>query len=208
MAPRLDASTQSNTSNEVIVGFALEVARAKRDKDEATGRERAILKRAKAAGVDNEQMLQALQMRKVDAEDVVKKMQTQIRYLNIIHGGVTLTQADLFGVEQRPLNKKATGAVQAWEAEERGYDCGLNGGGIEDAVYAPGTEAHANFARGFERGQTVIAERMGDNSKKADMSLTKRRGKKAAAADDSEDPPEDDARDMGGRSSNGQAGHA
>lgn len=186
MAPRMDTTPPSNVSSEVIAGYAIEYDRAQREKDEAVGRARAILKRAKSAGVKTKLLIAALAQKKQDPDELRIEMRDSIRYCNIIVPLAKLTQADLFNDAERPLNSKTQAQMQTWEAEQKGYDCGLIGGTMDDAVFAPGTPAYAAFQTGFTRGQTVIAERMGENSKQADSGLKKRRGKKAAAADDSE----------------------
>mgnify|MGYP000046402635 CR=1 FL=1 len=176
MAPRLDPNV-SNVSNEVIASFAIEADQAQRDIDEASGRKRAILKRAKGQGVKTDIILAVLAMKKQDEADVLARMRDTLRYAAIIVPNVKLSQADLFDtLDTKPLNARSRADVQEWEAERKGYECGLIGGSMGDCVYAPGTEARVHFERGFVRGQTVIADRMGENAKKADPSRTKRRG--------------------------------
>lgn len=187
MAPRLHTK-DSNVSAELVAAYGIEVGKARRELDEASGRHRAVLKRAKAAGVDTKTLIEVLGMKRQDEDAVRLDMRTRLRYAAILAPGIPLKQSDLFdNLPSKPLNQKAAGAQLEWEAEQKGYDTGLNGGGLEDAVYAKGTPAFVAFARGYERGQAVIAERMGENSKQADSRLTKRRGKMAAAGDDSND---------------------
>ena len=177
MALRLDPAV-SNVSNEVIASYAIEVDRAQRDIDEASGRKRAVLKQAKSDGIKTKVLLAAIRMKKQDPDEVASEMRDAIRYANIIAPGVRLTQAELFSASDAPtaLNAKTQGRVQDWDAEQRGYESGLNGGTMEDCVFAPGTEGRVHFQHGYVRGQTVIAERMGETAKTADPSRTKRRG--------------------------------
>ena len=193
MAARLDPQ-ESNVSNEAIAAIAIEVDQAQREIDEATGRKRSILKRAKSQGIKNDILLSVIAMKKQDEIDVQAKLRDTLRYARVIVPHIKLTQADLFGgLDERPLNAKTQGAVKDWEAEQKGYENGMAGGTMDDCVYAPGTEARVHYQRGYVRGQTVIADRMGDNAKKADPSLVKRRGgKKAAAGDDTEQAADPD----------------
>ena len=185
MALRLDPAV-SNVSDEVIASYAVEADRAQRDIDEATGRKRSVLKRAKSDGIKTRVLLAAIKMKKQDPDEVALEMRDSIRYANIIAPGVRLTQAELFSASDAPtaLNAKTQGKVQDWDAEQRGYESGLNGGTMDDCVFAPGTEGRVHFQQGFVRGQTVIADRMGENAKKADPSRTKRRGGKPDPAHD------------------------
>ena len=175
MAARLEPQ-DSNVSNEVIAAFAIEVNKAQRDIDEATGRRRAILKRSKADGVKNDILLSVIKMKKQDEDEVRARLRDVLRYAKVIVPHIKLGQADLFdGVDDRPLNTKAQGASQDWTANERGYETGLAGGSMDDCVFAAGTEGRVHFEQGFWRGQAVIADRMGQGVKKADPSLFKKR---------------------------------
>ena len=188
MALRLDPAT-SNVSNEVIAGYAVEADRAQRDIDEATGRKRSVLKRAKAEGVKTRVLLAAIKMKRQDPDEVALEMRDSIRYVNIITPGVRLTQAELFTGEDatRPLNVKVQAEVQAWQAEAGGYADGKQGGHLNDSPHQVGTEARVHYERGWLRGQAVIANEMAPNAKKADPSRTKRRGGAVAVANVTED---------------------
>lgn len=193
MAERLDTTPPSNVSNEAIAQFAIEAGTAQREIDEATGRKRAVLKRAKAAGVDTKALLAALALKRRDPDDVLTEQRNIIRYAGIIAPHLPMSQAELFeGLDQRPLADKAARQMQEWDADERGYAAGLNGGSMDDCPAAPGTPVYVRFHAGFMRGQAVIAERMGDNAKPANTRAAKRRGRAAAAADDDEDPRQTD----------------
>lgn len=192
MADRLDQPAPGNVSNEVIAGFAIEADRAQRAIDEASGKKRAILKRAKAAGVDCDALLAALRAKKRDPDEVRIALRNALRYSGILAPGAKLTQDDLFGLDERPLNNKVRGEMGAWDADQAGYEAGKAGGQLDDSPYPAGSEAQAHYHTGWSRGQAVIAERMGEHARKADTGRTKRRGKAAAANDggDEEDQTE------------------
>lgn len=189
MAPRLSAVGSSNVSNELIASFDVEVSRAQREIDEATGRKRAILARAKKSGIKTKALLAAQRLRKDDSETANMELRDLLRYAGVIAPGIEFSQASLFdGMDDRPLNAKVQGQVQDWDAEQAGYDAGLNGGALEDSPFPAGSEAQTHYHTGYTRGQRVIAERMGDNARQADAGLTKRRGRAAEAPE-----PEPDA---------------
>ena len=187
MAPRLEAA-KSNVTNEAIAQFAIEADQAQREIDEASGRKRAVLKRAKGAGVNTKALLTALGMKRDDEERVRLDMRDTIRYAHIVAPAVKMSQDDLFGgFETRALKPKVQAQVQAWEAEQEGYTAGLNGGDRSDSRFPEGSPGSAQFFKGFLRGQSVIAARMGPDEKKASASLVKNRdGKMAAAGDEGE----------------------
>lgn len=176
MAPRLDPAPSSNVSNEVIASYDVELSRAQRDIDEANGRKRAILARAKKSGIKTKTLLAAQRLRQNDNGTANMEMRDLLRYVRIVAPGIDFTQGSLFdGLDDRPLNTKAQGAVLDWQAEQEGYVAGLNGGALDDSPFPEGSEAHMHYHTGFSRGQRVIAERMGDNARQADAGLTKRR---------------------------------
>lgn len=196
MADRLEQAPGSNVSNEAIAQFAIEAGKAQREIDEATGRKRAVLKRAKAAGVDTKALLAALALKKLDPDVVLQQQRDLIRYVGIIAPYVPMTQAELFqGLDTAPLAERAAQDMTTWEAEERGYNAGIAGGGMDDCPFEPGTPAYVAFHEGFIRGQSVIAERMGPaGATQARTSRTKRRSgrDKAAGADTDDDPRQTD----------------
>lgn len=199
MAERLEGKSGSNVSNEVIASFALEADRAQREIDEASGRKRSVLKRAKAAGVNTKALLEALRMKRDDEDRAKLDMRDTIRYTGVIAPSVKLTQTDLFdSLDTRPLNDRMQAQVLEWEAEQNGYAVGLNGGGREECPFDATTPNCLAWYRGWERGQRVIAERMDENAKKADGRLTKRRGgrDKAAGEDVQPDPRQTDIEDQ------------
>ena len=196
MAPRLE-NAPSNVTAESIARFAIEADQAQREIDEATGRKRSVLKRAKGAGVNTRALLAALVMKREDEDRATLEVRDTIRYAQIIAPAVKLSQADLFTDEMRPLKPKIRAEVDAWDAELEGYNNGLNGGSMDDARFPQGTPHHSLFFKGFMRGQAVIAARMGPDEKKADASLVKNRtGKMAAAADDAGDMPPPEQTDL------------
>ena len=69
MALRLDPAV-SNISDEVIASYAIEADRAQRDIDEATGRKRSVLKRAKSDGIKTRLLLAAIKMKRQDPDEV------------------------------------------------------------------------------------------------------------------------------------------
>lgn len=204
MAPRLETA-KSNVTNEAIAQFAIEADQAQREIDEATGRKRAVLKRAKGAGVNTKALLSALGMKREDEEMVRLQMRDTIRYAQIVVPAVKLNQDDLFGgIETRALKPKVQAQVLAWDAEQEGYNAGLTGGDRADSRYPEGTPGATQFFKGFIRGQAVIAARMGPDEKKASTSLSKNRDGRMAAAGEAGDEQNDGQTDIEDHAMNGE----
>lgn len=178
MAERLDPKPRSNVSNEVIAAGGMELDRAQRDIDEATGRKRAILKRLSGSGIKTKPLLAALALRKKDEDSALSDMRDMLRYVHIVAPGIDMSQASLFDdLDVRPLGSATQSEVDCWNAHLAGYEAATEGTGLDDANYEAGSDAQARFHEGYDRGARIAADKMEPNAKQADASRTKKRGR-------------------------------
>lgn len=166
--------TKSNVSNKLISDYMREAAESKRAIDEATAVHRTILKRAKASGVNQRALLEALSARKNDPDKVIMEMKDTIRYLEI--GGIPLSKSGLFdNLTAEPVDERTQEERGLWAAEEAGYNCGIANGARDDNVFAPGLPTHAKWDEGFLRGKKALAGQTTAADKPASTRRTRNR---------------------------------
>lgn len=199
MARRLDEEPRkSNVSNELIASFGIEVEQAQREIDEATGRKRSVLKRAKESGLNTKQLLAAISLKKQDADTMIQDERDRLRYARVIAPAGPWTQEDLFGgLDLKPLSRKAQSAQNEWEWEREGYRAGLDGRDKSDNPHVQGAPAHVKWLAGWQRGQLQLATSGDDGGKVASLARRKpRTGKDAAAEQGAEDREQTDLEDF------------
>lgn len=174
-----DAPT--NVPNETWLEFIREASATKRSIEEATGRHRAVMKRAKAAGCNPAIIASAIAAKRKDAAIVLSEVRDTVRVFNLV--GIPLEQHDLFGSWSPLVTDKAAEAHDRFTADERGYDAGKAGQDRAGNPFTPGSPFHADWDAGWIKGQAAIAERMHSNAKQADASRQRpERTPKTAAA--------------------------
>jgi hypothetical protein len=153
----------TNVSNETWLQFVREAAATRREIEEATGRHRAVMKRAKAAGCNPKVIAAAITAKKQDPAVIVSEVRDSVRVLNLV--GIELDSGSIFGSWQPEITQKAAEEFDLHVAEERGYGAGKGGGDRDANPYEPGSPFHAAYDKGWIAGQRAIAEQMGPDKK-------------------------------------------
>lgn len=195
MAERLEGR-KSNVSNELIASFAIECEQAQREIDEASGKKRAVLKRAKASGLNTKALLAAISIKKQDDDTTKTEERDRLRYAAIIVPGGPWKQEELFAdLDLRPLNRKAQAAQTDWEMEMTGYQAGRDGHDKSANPHHAGTPGFVKWQAGWQRGQLHLANTSDpeSNSKVADIGKAKRRSGRDKAAEPEEQTDLEDA---------------
>jgi ribosome modulation factor len=162
----MDQSAPQNVSNETWLEFVREATASKRQIEEATGRHRAIMKRAQSAGCNPKILALAIQSKRKDPVVVVSEIRDTVRVLNLVN--VTMTQQDLFGGWEPAVNAGAKAVQELFDAEERGYKDGKNGVAADENPYTLGTEASQAWGRGWSNGKDAAAATKPAGAKAAD----------------------------------------
>lgn len=175
------SAAPSNVANETILQFVREASATKREIEEASGRHRAVMKRAKAAGLNPKVIALAIGAKKQDPAVVLSEVRETVRTLNLV--GIEMTQGSLFGGWAPQVTEKAAQEFDRFTADDRGYEAGKAGQDRGGNPFTPGSPFHQDWDSGWVRGQAAIAERMAPNAKQADASRArpKRTPAKAAA---------------------------
>jgi hypothetical protein len=153
------------TSNETWLEFIREATLSKRSIEEASGRHRAILKRAKSAGCNPKIVMEIINGVRQGAEVIVPEMRDRARGFNL--AGINVTQEHVFGGWDDRVTTKADEEHQVFEAAQAGYTAGKNGVPIDDCPHAPGTEHYVAWTREWHMGQAAIAAAMGPKAERA-----------------------------------------
>jgi ribosome modulation factor len=168
---------RSNLSNDVIADFMREAAATKRAVEEANSAHRTVLKRAKAAGVNQRALLEAMAAKKQDADKVVIELRDTIRYLEIAK--IPISKSGLFDdLDLEPLSAEAEEADASWASEEAGYQAGIANAARDDNPFPPGQKTHGDWDAGFRRGKQFLAGQTTDSAVKP---ASTRRGKNRPA---------------------------
>ena len=176
MADRTNSRALPNVSNELIASFAMEADLAQRDIDEASGRKRAVLKRASRVGIRTKTLLAALSLRKGDPDEALAEFRDLLRYATVVAPQIDLSQGSLFdALDIGPLNETTQNEVECWNAHLLGYDAGIAGDAMDDTAYETGSEAHSRYHEGYSRGSQLSAERRPDGTTTEDASGAKAR---------------------------------
>jgi hypothetical protein len=163
-------------------------------------------KAAKGDGVDLDSLALLQRLATLDDDDAASRLRKTLQYAIWLEMPIG-KQATLFpsakaaaAATEMP-DDNATAEHRAWAAEEAGHEAGRKGlRRVEDNPYAPGTELHVRFDKGWIRGQKVIADKLGANARAADP----RRSRTRPAA---EPDPAPAAKAANGHA-NGTNGHA
>jgi ribosome modulation factor len=151
----------SNVTNDTIREYVRELMTAQRGIDEATGRKRAILKRAKAAGCNLDGLSTAAAAKRQDPAEVIERERQRVRYLAAVDITVFTTQAELF--HDAPISgdtDESKREMDEFHIEDAGYAAGKDGASHTLCPYHVGSEKQALWMRGYHRGQQVIAAKM------------------------------------------------
>jgi ribosome modulation factor len=137
----------------------------------ANGHYRAGVKAAKDAGINTDQMIQAMKDKQREASDVIADMRDYIRLIALLN--MPVTQMDLFGTEQndneaaQPSLHGAPTEHELWDAEQKGKTAGTTGHPKETNPHPPGLALNQAWHRGWIRGQEENARGSRDGVKKA-----------------------------------------
>lgn len=158
------AAATNGPSNELSLKTMREVAALRILLDEANGAYRARLKKAKSDGEDTKELIRALADRKVDPDAIHVSMRAYARYRALL--GMPLVQTEIFAADVS-LSKDAREEQAVWDVETAGYEAGKGGAGKDDNRHPAGSAQHQAWARGWLRGQAMIAKQLGANAKRA-----------------------------------------
>lgn len=170
--------------------FQREIALADRALKEAAGARKRVLRAAKVAGLNVQQIVAVLKAREKDPDVLAAQHNTFIRYCawaNLPIG----TQTEMFGEGNLAGDDNLTDAERRehvmFEANDSGYRAGRSGQDRTSSnPFPPGSETHVAFDTGYLRGQEAIAAEMDPKVTK----LVGRRGRKAGNPEDAPQPQE------------------
>lgn len=168
-----------NLSPEAFLEHYRAVAGKKRELEAAQGAYRASLKAAKKAGVNQAQMIAAMQIKtNADEADVAmgfRDLGRYLRYLNVPLG----TQFAMFDDQAADVPPEAQAKQDEWETHEAGYRAAQHGVDAADCPFPAGSEAAQVWSLGHKEGAKVVADVLAGNPAEP----TKRRGRKAKGGD-------------------------
>jgi hypothetical protein len=164
----MSEASQSNVSNETILEFIREATATKRAIEEATGRHRAVLKRAKNAGCNPKIISSAIVSRRQDPAVVVSEVRETVRTFNLV--GIEMGSSDLFGGWSGEITEKAAEQHSAFSVKEAGYEAGKAGTDRAGNPHEPGSPFHQRWDEGWIAGQAAIAARMMPGATQANAS--------------------------------------
>jgi hypothetical protein len=116
----------------------------------ATGRYRAVLKAAKNAGIDPDDITYAVKLRHLDRSDLIRQERGRARMVQV-SGLWPKIQMELFSTDTPLIQPTADDSVEV--AYDNGHKCGVKGELRTINPYSPGTEQWAEFDRGWSVGQ-------------------------------------------------------
>jgi hypothetical protein len=172
----------SNVTDSTIRDFYKKAISAKQEIEEiaeaqkaATGRYRAVLKSAKAAGVDPDDIVYAVKIRHMDRADLIQRERGKARVIRAT-GLWPKIQAELFSTDTPTTGAREDDSIEV--AYDNGHRCGVTGELRTINPYPPGTEQWAEFDRGWSVGQEKFVPNKGPKAKggkkgKADLKLVK-----------------------------------
>lgn len=158
----------TNVPNETWLQFVREASATKREIDEASGRHRSVMKRAKAAGCNPKVIALAITSKKQDPAVVASEIRDTVRVMNLV--GVELTPGNLFGTWEPSVTEKAAEEFDLHTSEERGYAAGKGGQDRAGNPFEAGSPFHQSWDNGWIRGQKFIADSMGPDKVQANAS--------------------------------------
>lgn len=174
--PAAQEFDRANLSNATIQKHIRLCSDARTRLEEANGIYRASLKTAKSAGINQRQLIAVMNDRKKDADAVVVEMRDYVRYAGLV--GIKLAQLDLFPLGNVNAVSDEEAAEQTeWEIEQAGLAAGKSGASRADNRYPAGSPEFVAWDKGYLRGQQAIAATLGKNTRMADPTPRKNRGR-------------------------------
>lgn len=152
----------SNVTPETVQSFTRELVISKRELEEAQGRHRAILKRAKASGINNKAMTEHLANRKLDSDEVTRHYR-DVFYYGAVNGAPYAQQQDMFPTSGMDLHvtEGAEAEHQEFEAGEAGYLAGRAGKPVTDCPFPVTSPLSQVWSRRWHDGQASLAAELG-----------------------------------------------
>ena len=185
--------SESNTiTPDEYLDIAGELAAAQREIEKATGRKRAILKRFKDKGGDNDALSLVQKLSRRDTGDRIQLLSNVKKYAS--WAAITLWEPggqmawSLDDNTPQPSGA-AVERLNAARAYEAGHASGKAGGDPQGNPFNAGSETFVQWENGYKDGQTYIAEQMGKNARRAaasedadvggaeDAGVTRKRGR-------------------------------
>lgn len=152
----------------VFLDFVREATLTLRAVEEAQGRHRAVLRRAKAAGLDTKIMLDTMRLKRRDPDELNSNQIRRVTYA-AWSGSPFGTQAKMFEAldASDDLTEAELHARKMWDADEAGYRAGRSGQDRTSSNPHPlGSEYHVAFDLAWVKGQAAIAEEMGPDKQR------------------------------------------
>ena len=172
---------QSNVTDETIQKYQREYSLQKRKCEEETGVLRAILKRAKADGVNTKTVIAVHQAGKQELDVVVADLRDAIRYMALRN--MPVTQMDLFGEGAEFLTEKAAREQDEFDADDAGYGAGMGGQTADDNPHPAGAALYVAWEGGRKKGAEAKGRILGSTGKQADGSRKRPERKAKTNAD-------------------------
>ena len=186
------AEVASNVTDATIKEFYKKAVTAQQEVDglveqvnAARGRYRAVLKAAKAAGLDPDDISSNVKIRHMDRAELIRKERGRMRVLAVV-GLWPKVQLELFGTDAPVMRPTAEDGADA--AYDKGHQCGVKGEARTINPYPPGTEQWSEFDRGWSVGQEKNVPGKGRLRAKKDGNL--KLVPKPEAAPEEAPPPE------------------
>lgn len=160
MAKNVAANAGSNLTSFLFLDIYRELKSAQREIEAATGRKRAILKRAKSGGVDLDAMALLNRLSKLEADESEMLLRNVARYSTWAQLEIGF-QANLFDAvdekDRSVAGKPADAAAQSeFLADDEGYRAGVAGQAIDGNPYPAGTPQHDPWRTGWHNGQAAL----------------------------------------------------
>lgn len=166
-----------NLRPDILLDFVKDAQVQRRSVASAQGRYRAVLKKAKEAGINTKLMLAAMAKLDQDSEDRKAEEAELHRYM----GWMGMSVGAQSSMELDKPAQKALDQFTIAQHEETGYRAGRGGRNRDDHGLTAGTPAHAAWDKGWSMGQADIAAEMAPGE-------TKRTGRKGRGGN-AEDGP-------------------
>lgn len=159
-APAADSNITDETMSEIYaeaLAKKIEHEKAVAEAKSANADFRAVLKRAKKLGISTDAITQVLADRKLEPDDVARRLAHQQRLYRLAHMEVGTQFSFDDAIDGAPVVGSAAG-----DAYDRGHELGVAGKGMDsDPTYTIAHPHRHDFLRGFEQGQMELMRRPG-----------------------------------------------
>lgn len=147
---------------------------AKVAEESAAGKRRAIKARFEKLGAHKQGFDLFWKLRNMEPADAELTLVAALRYCRWANLQVG-DQASLFASDDMgaPTEKVAAELTEA-QAEERGFDLGINGRDVDECGFHAGTPLYAMASQGWKRGQALLAFQMGEDLPEGSKVLRKK----------------------------------